>query len=675
MKHPYAHLLFILLYFLFYISEVAAQQAPASDISLEELQNLKATTEASELQKDLNENVAASSKKGLASRETPGIVSVITAEEIKHLGARDLTDVLRMVPGFEFATDVEFVVGIGLRGNWANEGKVLVMVDGQEYNEILFQTVPFGNKFPVDQIERIEIIRGPGSSIYGGTAEYGVVNIITKGNSGLNGLSASASYGFLPDTYGRRNIGTTLGKSFGENFHADVSVFRGEAIRSDQPYQDLYQEEDEVNLKDYSATEATNVNLGFRYKNAKVRAIYDTYESNNPFYQIDFKNYFISAQNAFKLGKKFTLTPLFSYTHQTPWEYTFQDSGENDYKTAAQRTKGNVTGSYDITRKINLIAGSEFFYDQASSRLEDDHFGEGINSVQYHNFAVFAQGLFKHHFANFTLGFRYDKHNAFGAAFVSRLAITKRINHFHFKVLYSQAYRAPGIENINLNSAIKPERSNIAELEVGYQFTPDMLLAVNAYKVFTKDVIIYNYIDLEDGDYREEYTNFEKTGTSGIEVVYKFKKQNWYTNFTYSFYNTNAGNTVDTYQVAPNPNLFVAFPAHKFTFNGSIALVKGLRINPSLVWGSERYGYNAIDTEETPVLNRFAPYTLANLYINYDLQPVKGLTIGLGMYDIFNQKEPILQAYNGDFAPISGRSREITLKLSYDLSFKKIKQP
>jgi outer membrane receptor for ferrienterochelin and colicin len=98
---------------------------------------LRATTEASELQKILNENVAASSKKGLASRETPGIVSVVTAEEIKNSGARDLTDVLKMVPGFEFATDVEFVVGIGLRGNWANEGKILVLVDGHEYNEIL----------------------------------------------------------------------------------------------------------------------------------------------------------------------------------------------------------------------------------------------------------------------------------------------------------------------------------------------------------------------------------------------------------------------------------------------------------------------------------------------------------------------------------------------------------
>ena len=670
MNHPYTHLLFILLNVLVCI-EVSAQEEFTGDISLEELQNLHATTEASELQKILNENVAASSKKGLASRETPGIVSVVTAEEIKNSGARDLTDVLKMVPGFEFATDVEFVVGIGLRGNWANEGKILVLVDGHEYNEILYQTVPFGNKFPVDQIDRIEIIRGPGSSIYGGTAEYGVVNIITRGSSGFEGMAVNSSYGFLENSYGRRNIGTTMGKSLGEHFFVDAAVFRGEAIKSDQMYQDLYQESDPVDLTDHSEMKATSVNFGIRYKNARIRAIYDQYRNENPHLAIDFNNYYISLQNAFRINKKFTVTPQFSYTHQTPWEYTVLATDENDYKIAAQRTKANVTGSYDFTRKINLVAGSEFFYDQAQSRIDDDNFGEDVSSVQYNNFSFFAQGLFKHHFANFTLGFRYDKHNAFGAAFVPRLAITKRIDHFHFKVLYSQSYRAPGIENINLNDAIKPERSNIAEMEIGYQFTPDMLLAVNAYQILTKDVIVYNYIDLDNGDYIEEYANFDKTGTSGIEVVYKIKKQNWYANVNYSFYRANAGNTVETYDVAQNPHLFVAFPAHKFTINSSFKVYKELRFNPSLVYGSERYGYNEIDSEESPVLNRFAPYTLANVFISYEHLFIKGLTVGLGAYDIFNEKEPILQAYNGDFAPISGRSREITLKLSYDFSFQK----
>jgi len=71
-------------------------------------------------------------------------------------------------------------MGLSLRGNWANEGKVLVLMDGQPFNELLYQSVAVGNRFPVDAIERVEIIRGPGSAQYGGSAEYGVINIITK---------------------------------------------------------------------------------------------------------------------------------------------------------------------------------------------------------------------------------------------------------------------------------------------------------------------------------------------------------------------------------------------------------------------------------------------------------------------------------------------------------------
>jgi len=69
--------------------------------------------------------------------ETPGIVTVITGDEIRASGARDLVDVLRLVPGIDFGTDVEGTVGIAVRGNWAHEGKALLLFDGQEMNETL----------------------------------------------------------------------------------------------------------------------------------------------------------------------------------------------------------------------------------------------------------------------------------------------------------------------------------------------------------------------------------------------------------------------------------------------------------------------------------------------------------------------------------------------------------
>ena len=82
--------------------------------------------------------VTVASKTSLSQKESPGIVSVVTETDIKNSGARDMIDVLRLIPGIDFGTDVQGVVGISMRGNWGHEGKVALIVDGQEMNELLF---------------------------------------------------------------------------------------------------------------------------------------------------------------------------------------------------------------------------------------------------------------------------------------------------------------------------------------------------------------------------------------------------------------------------------------------------------------------------------------------------------------------------------------------------------
>ena len=106
---------------------------------------------------NVEEKVSITSQTPLLVRDAPGTVTIINETEIQAMGARDLTDVLRLIPGIEFCVDIQGVVGIGMRGNSANDA-VLVLVDGLEINELLFGTNQFGNHFPVDQIRRIEIV-------------------------------------------------------------------------------------------------------------------------------------------------------------------------------------------------------------------------------------------------------------------------------------------------------------------------------------------------------------------------------------------------------------------------------------------------------------------------------------------------------------------------------------
>ena len=80
----------------------------------------------------LNAELTVASKSAMTPREAPAIVSYITADEIRKSGARDLVDVLNLVPGFSFGYDVDGAIGISALGNWGHEGKILLFWDGQE---------------------------------------------------------------------------------------------------------------------------------------------------------------------------------------------------------------------------------------------------------------------------------------------------------------------------------------------------------------------------------------------------------------------------------------------------------------------------------------------------------------------------------------------------------------
>jgi outer membrane cobalamin receptor len=636
---------------------------------LDSLLDISAFTAESALQKQLNQSTRVASGISLTTRETPGILSVITAEEIQNMGARDITDVLRLIPGFDIAQDIQLTQGIALRGNWANEGKVLVLLDGQPMNELLYQTVAVGNRFPVDAIEKIEIIRGPGSAIYGGSAEYGVINIITKAASSLQGVQVYGTGGFHNNAVGRTNGGIMAAQQ-GDVFSWDVSVFRGNGIVSDGRYQDLLNEEPVRNLAKTTDEDPMTASLGLRYKGLSFRTTYDEFETGDPVTYISFKSFFVDLQYKAAINDKLTLTPQVRYMSQKPWVYGARETGDPDFEIEATRKLVQVDGLYALTRKTNFTFGAVYFQDKGTDDLYGDSF-DGDKTLVLDNVAVYAQALFKHRLANATVGARYEKNNRYGAAFVPRMALTKKIENFHFKVLYSQAFRAPSMYNINiaLTGKAKPERSNVFEVELGYQFTPEMLLAVNGYSIQTHDVLIYG----SEGDgetFNEWYENFDKSGTNGVEVVYSIKKPTWYAHMSYSFSKPITDNTVTTYEVPGESGQYLGMLAQKVTMNASVSLTKKIAVSSTLIYGGKRYAYTSLDINDEPLLSKLDPYLLTNLFVNCR-EVLNGFTIGVGVYDLFNQRPDIAQAYNGEFAPIPGRSREYVVKMSYQLNFKK----
>ena len=148
--------------------------------------------------------VYAASKREQKTSDAPSSVTLVTHHDIRAYGWRTLGDLLRSVPGFYIIYDRSYGY-VGVRGFGRPEdygGRVLLLLDGHRMNDPLYDTAAILNDFivNVDLIDRVEIIRGPGSALYGNNAFFATVNVITKSADSFKNGEISAEAG-THDTY------------------------------------------------------------------------------------------------------------------------------------------------------------------------------------------------------------------------------------------------------------------------------------------------------------------------------------------------------------------------------------------------------------------------------------------------------------------------------------------
>ncbi|MBK6688600.1 MAG: TonB-dependent receptor [Deltaproteobacteria bacterium] len=154
------------------------------------------------------EVIVGASRRRQSLHEAPAAVSVITAAEIKRFGWRTLGEILGHVRGVYVSTDRNYsfvgIRGFGRSGDY--NSRILVLVNGHALNEPIYMGALLGREFgiDVDLIERLEIIRGPGSSQYGPSALMGVINVVTRTGPDLRGLDGVGASGTVEaDSLGR----------------------------------------------------------------------------------------------------------------------------------------------------------------------------------------------------------------------------------------------------------------------------------------------------------------------------------------------------------------------------------------------------------------------------------------------------------------------------------------
>src|SRR6266403_1068044 len=192
-------------------------------LSLEQLGNVEVTT---------------ASKEPEQVWRTPAAIYVITQEDIRSSGASSIPEVLRLAPGLEVARADSDHWAVGVRGFGGQFSKsLLVLIDGRSVYSPLFAGVYWQvEDTPLEDIERIEVIRGPGGTIWGANAVNGVINIITKRAQETYGTLVSSGGGNLDQGFVNFRYGSGNGRNFnyrvygkaftrGPEFHSDGRQF------------------------------------------------------------------------------------------------------------------------------------------------------------------------------------------------------------------------------------------------------------------------------------------------------------------------------------------------------------------------------------------------------------------------------------------------------------------
>ncbi len=499
-------------------------------------------------------------KRKMDLRKAPAIATVITADEIRNMGARDLMDVLKMVPGFgisinEFGRHMFEVRGI----RTSTSEKILVMMDGHRLNESYTGSALayiFGD-ISVDNARQIEIVRGPGSALYGANAFVAVVNIITKNPDDIDGVEIRAAGG----NFDTKKLTLLGGKSF-DKFKIAGSV---DYLDTDGPEADI--EADRLAGKPFSASPG-KTDLHREKKEAFLKVAYG---------DLTLKGHFADKERGSYIGWARALTDENTYRHKNFWtelgysksftdriyssmrvyyDYLEQETmlelfpegfpGFPDGMSASPGLKNRTVGTElqfdaDLFEGNHLIIGGNFEdikqYDVGMSAnynpLNNTPLGSLQDVTSWANFnkdatrkvwAVYVQDEWKiGDNLNLTGGVRYDNYEDFGNTVNPRAGVVWNfLKDTDMKLLYGQAFRAPSfLELYNAgnpvllgNPDLKPEKIKTYEASLGYRFKTSHSISVN---YFYND--INDLITPDTSTSPGQYANRGGAVVDGVEIV------------------------------------------------------------------------------------------------------------------------------------------------------------
>ncbi len=567
----------------------------------------------------LEEIVVTASRVEEPVREVASSITVITEKEIESRKATTVAEVLRDVPGLDVSKSggPGGLTSVFIRG--AKSEHTLVMVDGVEMNDPMDPGRSYDlSKLTVDNIERIEIIRGPQSTLYGSDAIGGVINIITKKGEGKPKFFISGEAGSYRTYQGK------AGLSFGTkllNFSLGVSHFDTEGFSSAHKKYGNTERDGHRNTSistrlGVNPFEFLEIDLILRYMNSKTDLDRGGGPNqDDPNFFLDHRQLFFKTQGRVTLFDKLWEQKIGFSLAEHEREYKDRPDILHPFDSSRGIYDG-LTWKFDwqhnlFLHKTNTItAGVEYEKEEGKSKyFLQSMWGPYISifprkSASTRAFYIQDKvDLFESFFA--TLGLRVDDHSRFGSKTTFRIApayIFKNTG-TKLKATYGTGFKAPtlyqlfdpSIGNINL----RPEKSKGWDAGIEQSFLKEKITVGATY--FRND-----FKDLIDYDWALGYINIDKAKTEGMEVFISIRPIEDLTisaNYTYT----------DTEDKETGEKL-LRRPRQKGSLNLSYRFLDKGNLNLNIIYVGERD-----DLKPYPRRGEVGGYTVVNLAASYDI--------------------------------------------------------
>lgn len=523
----------------FVLAHAAASAEPSfptagdlTDLSLETLLAVEVKT------------VQSASKYAQKTTHAPSSVSVLTADDFRRFGWNTLGDALRSVRGFHVSDNrnYQFLGARGFSRPGDYNSRVLVLIDGHRTNDAIYGQGATDSTFPldVDLIDRIEIVRGPGSSLYGSGAFFAVINVIPKSGAQLAGGEVAARVARYGTTQGRASAGQRFDS--GLELTGSFSALHSQGNRGLQVPE--LAGDPASNLGYLGAADAEvsrSALLGFKYRDVKVTYV-DGYRDKHygtGLYGTVFADPVnlsrdvhrsLDAQYEHDLGegaRVFARGFYHDYRYRSPMHFVTDPT--TNYREGANSKWWGTEMRYlsRSTRRHRYTAGVEFI-----DYFENRQFSANENPPQafldvnrpFTTAALFGQDeITLSDRWTFTAGLRFDRLGQGHRATSPRLAAVYAPDELTaVKLLYGTAFRAPltyetdyVVPGFNKgNAGLRPERIQTLELAAERVFSGSLRGSASVYQYRVKDLIS----QITDTDGLIVFRNLDRVRTRGVEV-------------------------------------------------------------------------------------------------------------------------------------------------------------